>query len=91
MELGESFTVTVGGRPAAKLVPAERNRWCRFDDIKEVFEGPAVLVATEPRTRAERLRRLAVVERSFHPLPVDAAVARSYGLVEIDAVHPGAG
>ena len=47
-----------------------------------------VLVATEPRPRAERLRRLAVVERSFDPLPVDAAVARSYGLAEIVAVQP---
>ena len=40
-----------------------------------------VLVANIPAIRAERLRRLALVERSFEPLPVDAAVARSYGLL----------
>ena len=40
-----------------------------------------VLVANMPAIRAERLRRLALVERSFEPLPVDAAVARSYGLL----------
>ena len=40
-----------------------------------------VLVASIPAVRAERLRRLALVERSFEPLPVDAAVARSYGLL----------
>jgi predicted nucleic acid-binding protein len=38
-----------------------------------------VLVATDPATRAERLRRLAVLERAFAPLPVDERVARSYG------------
>ena len=40
-----------------------------------------VLDANIPAIRAERLRRLALVERSFEPLPVDAAVARSYGLL----------
>ena len=38
-----------------------------------------VLVARSDRQRAERLRRLGVIERTFEPLPVDAAVARQYG------------
>ncbi len=38
-----------------------------------------VLVANEPDTQAARLRRLALLEHLFHPLPVDAAVARSFG------------
>jgi hypothetical protein len=38
-----------------------------------------VLVTSDPQVRAERLRRLAVVERSFAPLSTDDAVARSYG------------
>jgi toxin FitB len=38
-----------------------------------------VLVATEPATRAERLRRLSVVQRRFQALPVDDTVAASYG------------
>ena len=38
-----------------------------------------VLVAREQSTRAERLRRLSVLQRTFDPLPVDDAVAASYG------------
>jgi predicted nucleic acid-binding protein len=37
------------------------------------------LVVTDPEVRAERLRRLALVERLFDPLPIDEEVARSYG------------
>lgn len=38
-----------------------------------------VLMAADPTVRAERLRRLALVEHLFDPLPVDDRVARSYG------------
>jgi toxin FitB len=38
-----------------------------------------VLVAASAAQRAERLRRLTVIERRFDWLPVDDAVARSYG------------
>ncbi len=38
-----------------------------------------VLVAKEPSVRAERLRRLSVLQRQFDALPVDDAVAASYG------------
>jgi predicted nucleic acid-binding protein len=38
-----------------------------------------VLVARERSVRAERLRRLSVLQRAFDPLPVDDAVATSYG------------
>jgi predicted nucleic acid-binding protein len=38
-----------------------------------------VLLARSPDIRAERLRRLALIERTFDPLPVDDAVAREYG------------
>lgn len=38
-----------------------------------------VLVATEPSVRAERLRRLSILQREFDALPVDEAVAASYG------------
>lgn len=44
--------------------------------LAELHHG--VLVADD-RQRAERLRRLAAVERTFTPLPVDAAVAAAYG------------
>lgn len=38
-----------------------------------------VLVARSPESRAERLRRLGVIEKTFDPIPVDEAVAREYG------------
>lgn len=38
-----------------------------------------VLVARSDGVRAERLRRLGTIERTFEALPVDAAVARHYG------------
>lgn len=40
-----------------------------------------VLVATNAAIRAARLRRLTIVQRRFAPLPVDDAVAASYGQV----------
>ena len=48
-----------------------------------------VLVARDDAVRAERLRRLGVVERAFSALPVDAAVARSYGAVAAAVVSSG--
>ncbi|MDT4925171.1 MAG: hypothetical protein QOG01_2884 [Pseudonocardiales bacterium] len=38
-----------------------------------------VLVARSAEVRAERLRRLAVIERTFDALPVDDIVSREYG------------
>lgn len=40
-----------------------------------------VLVARDAKIRAERLRRLSVIQRNFDPLPVDSAVANAYGLL----------
>lgn len=40
VEAGESFTVTVSGRPAARLVPAERHAWRSFKDVAHLFAGP---------------------------------------------------
>jgi toxin FitB len=48
-----------------------------------------VLVAGEPGVRAERLRRLSVLQRRFDALPVDDAVADSYG--QLTAAVVGAG
>lgn len=38
-----------------------------------------VLVAREANVRAERLRRLSILQRRFDALPMDEAVAASYG------------
>lgn len=48
-----------------------------------------VLVASDPAKRAERLRRLAVLQRSFDALPVDDAVAASYGQLAAAVVAAG--
>jgi toxin FitB len=48
-----------------------------------------VLVANEQRVRSERLRRLLVVQRKFDALPVDDAVAASYGQVAAAVVDAG--
>lgn len=40
-----------------------------------------VLVAASGETRALRLRRLSAVQRRFDALPVDEAVAESYGML----------
>lgn len=48
-----------------------------------------VLVATQQQTSAERLRRLLVVERTFNALPLDEAVAASYGQIAAAVVEAG--
>jgi toxin FitB len=40
-----------------------------------------VLVAKDEAVRQHRLRRLGVVEATFQPIPVDAAVARAFATV----------
>ncbi len=48
-----------------------------------------VLVARTDATRAERLRRLSVVERTFDALPIDEVVAREYGRLAAAVVAAG--
>jgi predicted nucleic acid-binding protein len=48
-----------------------------------------VLVARTDATRAERLRRIAVIERTFDALPVDEVVAREYGRLAAAVVAAG--
>jgi len=48
-----------------------------------------VLVTSDPGVRAERLRRLTVFERRFTALPVDEAVAASYGQLAAAMVAAG--
>jgi len=47
------------------------------------------LVTDDDSTRAERLRRLALVEHLFAALPIDAAVARSYGQLAAAVARAG--
>lgn len=51
-EGGEEFTITVAGRPVARLGPAAKRRWVSGRDLRRVFETPT------PATLAEDLERL---------------------------------
>jgi len=55
--------------------------------IAELHFG--VLVAASAAVRAERLRRLSRLQRSFDALPIDDEVAASYGLVAAAVVAAG--
>ena len=48
-----------------------------------------VLVTTDPTIRAQRLRRLSNFQRRFTALPVDEAVATSYGQLAAAVVAAG--
>ncbi|HKC27544.1 MAG TPA: type II toxin-antitoxin system VapC family toxin [Jatrophihabitans sp.] len=48
-----------------------------------------VLVARTAEVRAERLRRLGLIEKTFDALPVDDAVAREYGRLAAAVVQTG--
>ena len=41
VEEGEEITITVAGRPGARLVPASPRAWRRWSDVAELFSGPA--------------------------------------------------
>ncbi len=40
VEAGEEITITVAGRPSARLVAATSQRWRGFQAIAELFDGP---------------------------------------------------
>ena len=48
-----------------------------------------VLVANEQSIRAERLRRLSILQHQFDALPMDEAVAASYGQLAAAVVEAG--
>jgi predicted nucleic acid-binding protein len=48
-----------------------------------------VLIAKTPALRAERLRRLSVIQRHFDALPLDDSVAASYGQLAAAVVEAG--
>ena len=39
VEEGEEITITVAGRPGARLVPAIARTWRRWADVAELFAG----------------------------------------------------
>ena len=41
VEAGEEITITVSGRPSARLVPARATPWRSWAEIAELFRGPS--------------------------------------------------
>ncbi|MGH3425250.1 MAG: type II toxin-antitoxin system Phd/YefM family antitoxin [Nocardioidaceae bacterium] len=39
VQAGEEITITVAGRPSARLVAAAPPRWRTWDDVDELFNG----------------------------------------------------
>jgi prevent-host-death family protein len=50
-EAGEEFTITVAGRPVARLGPAAKRRWVSGPALRDVFQTPT------PQTLDEDLER----------------------------------
>ena len=63
---------------ASRIPPLEGDLAISSAMLSELHFG--VLVTADLKIRAERLRRLTILECEFDALPVDEAVARSYGL-----------
>ena len=40
VEAGEEITITVSGRPSARLVPARAAQWRSWGEIADLFSGP---------------------------------------------------
>lgn len=40
VEAGEEITITVSGRPSARLVPARAAQWRSWGEVADLFSGP---------------------------------------------------
>ena len=67
--------------------PGELERAISAASLAELHFG--VLVASSDDERARRSQRLGIVEATFDPLPVDAAVAREWGRLAAAVVARG--
>lgn len=72
---------------AAGVAPLEGELAISAATLAELHFG--VLVARDAAVRAERLRRLSVLQHQFDALPVDEAVAASYGQLAAAVVAAG--
>jgi prevent-host-death family protein len=41
VQAGEEITITVSGRPSARLVPARPTPWRSWAELSDLFHGPA--------------------------------------------------
>lgn len=71
----------------AGVAPLEGELAISAATLAELHFG--VLVARSAAARAERLRRLSILQRQFDALPVDESVAASYGQLAAAVVAAG--
>lgn len=57
VEAGEEITITVAGRVSARLVAAAPQRWRSFDEVAELFRGPADTAWATDRDRIDQTVR----------------------------------
>lgn len=57
VEAGEEITITVAGRPSACLVAAAPQRWRSWQEVADVFRGPADPVWAADRERIDQALR----------------------------------
>jgi toxin FitB len=72
---------------AADVAPLDGDLAISAVTLAELHFG--VLVAKKRQVRAERLRRLLALQRTFDALPLDESVAASYGQVAAAVVDAG--
>jgi predicted nucleic acid-binding protein len=72
---------------ATNVEPLEGELAISAASLAELHFG--VLITTDAAVRAERLRRLSLLQRTFDALPVDDDVAASYGRLAAAVVAPG--
>lgn len=53
VEAGEEVTITVAGRPTARLVPVTPRTWRTRDEIDDLFHGPTDPTWSHDRDRIE--------------------------------------
>lgn len=56
-EAGDEVTITVSGRPAARLVAVAPQAWRRWTDAAELFAGPADPTWQDDRDRVDQAVR----------------------------------
>ena len=57
VEAGEEITITVAGRPSARLVAASPQPWRSFEAIAELFDGPQDTESEADRDRIDQTVR----------------------------------
>lgn len=57
VEAGEEITITVAGRPSARLVAVTPQRWRRWEDVRGLFRGPEDTAWNDDREHVDQAVR----------------------------------